>query len=499
MIHGVVAYSGKRENGNIILERSYAGIIDSLIVNNLDGMIDWLTKPYPNSLHIVWQLSDFTSLILSMVHKDKLEELKSKSRVVINESWGMVKFFSVERMFGVTTRRKIKGNFYQESETNFYQLEHWMPSSTPEPVTVTELEQYGRDVEDALDTMQIEHDKLTSPVGVYAEELRQYNLPTTYSNNEIIDASLYCEIMMRREWRCAYKVGYFDKAYSYDLQSAYPKVIANLPDTNKCRVKFSKQWMKADWGIIKARVDITSDKTPIVYDTEDGEHGLPLGKRIDMFTAEELYWIHNHQAGKIEFIDGFFFKWLSEDKPYHDAVAKLLSMRNDNEGLAASISKNMAQGLSGKLDQDNADNSLGEFYNPISAALCRSRCRLAVGDFVWDNELQNNVITIQVDGVMADRLVEVSDGWRFEGESPALVLGKGEIWKPNKKPLGLMMSEVMEAMQKYPKRSHYEFGKAAVDLVGMSGSGDRIYTHFPQNGQEALNKVSDSRPVSLAR
>ncbi len=496
MIHGIVGYTVKKDSGHIVLERSYAGIVDSLVVKDFEGMIVWLTQSYPNSFHVVWRLSDFVDIILGMIPEDRREELKAKARIILDEPWGRVKLFSVERMLGITARQRLHGNFYQEAEANFYQLEHWMPSDIPEPRNAIEVEKYGDEVEEALESMKIEHDKLTSPVGVYSEELRQYNLPTTYSNNDIIDASLYCEFMMRKEWRCAYKVGYFNKAYSFDMQSAYPRLIADLPNTDKCQAKFSKEWLRADWGIIKAKVDITADKTPIVYDTDDGEHGLPLGKRIDIFTTEELYWIHNHQAGKIEFIDGYFFKWLSRIKPYYDAVEKLLSMRNNNEGLVASIARFMAQGISGKIDQDNADNSLGEFYNPVSAAICRSRCRLAVGDFIWGKDLQNSLISVQVDGVMADRMIEVKDGWRFEGESPALVLGKGEIWKPDKKPLGLSMSEVVEAMRKYPRRSHYEFTNNFIDLVAMSG-GDRIYNHYPKDGKQALGSVSDSKPYTI--
>lgn len=497
MIHGIVAYKARKENGQVYLERSYAGVVDKVVSNNLEEVVVWLTQEYPNSIHVVWRLSEFVDAVLGLLSKDKNEELKQNARVILVEIWGTVKVFNVEKMLGVTVKQRLHGNFYKEGETNFYQLEHWMPSGFPEPSTVVELEEYGTQVEDALETMGIEHDKLTSPVGVYAEELRQYNLPTTYSNNEIIDASLYCEFMMRREWRCAYKVGYFERAYSYDMISSYPRIIADLPSTDKCQVKFSDKWLKSDWGICKARVDITEDKTPIVYDTEDEEHLLPLGKRIDMFTTEELYWIHNHQAGKIEFIDGYFFKWLSDEKPYHKAVEKLISMRNTNEGLVASIAKNINQGISGKLDQDNADYSLGEFYNPISVAMCRSRCRLAVGDFIWGNQLNDNLISVLVDNAQVDRIVEASNGWRFEGESPALVLGKGEIWKPSKKPLGLSMDEVVKAMQQYPKRSRYDFKNNFIDLVAMSGGGDRIYNHYPQNGREALSRISGSQPIRL--
>ncbi len=498
MKHGIAGYTARKENSGIRLERSYAGVVDSCFTNSFDEVAEWITQEYPNTLHVVWLLSDFADVVLSLIPKDKREELSNKTRVVVDDT----KIFYIDRWLGFTRTAHLHGNFYRQEETNLFGIQHWMPDRTDEPANAIEVERYGQEIESGLEMMQIEHDKLTSPVGVYGEELRQYNLPTTFSNNEIIDASMYCEMMMRREWRSAYKVGYFDKVNSLDITGAYPFFMSNLPDTDKCIVKYSDQWLKADWGIIKATVDITADYTPIVFDTEDGKHILPLGKRTDIFTTEELRWVHNHQAGKIEFIDGYFFKWLSDRTPYRDAVKKLFLIRQSNDGMVANLARRMAQGISGKLDQDNTDGSLGEFYNPISAAMTRSRCRLAVGDFIWDNALQDNVIAVQVDGVLADRQVEVSSNrdigsWRLEETTPALVLGKGEIWKPDKKPLFLSMSEVVEAMKAHPQRSNYDFEKNTINLIEMESEPDRVYDHFPKNGKQALNSISESKPISI--
>jgi hypothetical protein len=155
------------------------------------------------------------------------------------------------------------------------------------------------------------------------------------------------------------------------------------------------------------------------------------------------------------------------------------------------------------LDQDNTDGSLGEFYNPISAAITRSRCRLAVGDFIWNNTLQNNLIAVQVDGILADRKVDINGNnnigsWRLEETTPALVLGKGEIWKPTKKPLNLSMDKVVEAMKTHPQRDYYKFNDGNfIDLTVMDGETDRIYDHFPKNGRQALNRTSDSKPIKV--
>ena len=65
--------------------------------------------------------------------------------------------------------------------------------------------------------------------------------------------------------------------------------------------------------------------------------------------------------------------------------------------------------MSGKLDQYNNDSSLGEFYNPILALMVRSRCRLAVGNFIYENGLEDSLVRVQVDSVYCEKDLDIPE------------------------------------------------------------------------------------------
>ncbi len=489
----IVAYQAIQSKDGVSLERSFGGVVDSLSTKSLQDAVEWITEPYPHSHHITTRLSDFADAVVSLLSSKDREILTEKNRLVIDN----IKIFYIDRWFGITFKKPLHGNFVELRETNIFGIEPFMPNDGGVPRRTTDIEQKGIELETALNKMGIDAENWTSPVGVIGDSLRNYNLPTVYSNSAIRDAAIYCEIMMRREWRSAYQIGYFDKAYLYDMRSAYPSFIKDLPNTDKCQVKYSKEWLKADWAIVKANVDITSDYTPIVSDAD--EHTLTLGKRLDIFTSEELCWLGSHKAAKIDFVDGYFFKWQPNLHPYRKAIDKLWGIRQDSDTLVSYLAKRMGQGLSGKLDQDNADGSLGEFYNPICAAITRSRCRLAVADFIWNNALQGDLIAVQVDGLLATKCIELPEtasmgSWRVE-ETPALVLGKGGLWQPGKRYQDIAFEDIVKAMKAHPQREYYEFDKKKfIDLRVMATDIDRIYDTYPKNGYEALNSISRSKP-----
>ena len=116
--------------------------------------------------------------------------------------------------------------------------------------------------------------------------------------------------------------------------------------------------------------------------------------------------------------DGYYFNF-NGGKPYKIIVDKLLLARKIDDAMVSNIAKKISQGLSGKLDQYNKDGSMGELYNPILAAMVRSRCRLACADFIYDNDLQDSLIEVKVDGVTAGKKLDLPNKsnpgeWRID-------------------------------------------------------------------------------------
>ena len=497
---GIVAYQIKKVEQGILITRACSNIENYLQTTNWDEAVSFLTEDKGKALHICWSLKDFTNSLFSLLPEEKRMELGEKARVFVGDT----KLFNVNYLLGITTTKHIKGNFYQRLENNLYQLKHWMPDGTPEPSSIAVVTNYGENILKALEQMKVYPDKLTSPVATFLVDLSKNNLPTIYSFNEDwLDAQNYAGKMMRCEWRSAFKLGYWNKTWCYDLVSAYPSIMANLPNTDYCSARYSKVYLKSDWGIVKGRVEITTPVSPLVFDTGDG-YICPVGVWKGYFTTEEIDWLERWQAGRFILEDGWFFHWKGS-KPYHQVISRLLALRQTGDPMVVSLAKKMALGMSGKLDEDHKDGNLGELYNPILAAITRSRCRLAVADFIYTNNIMDNLIAVMVDGILVDKEVPITESgypgtWRLESQSPALVLGKGEVWRPSKKPLGISFVEIVGAIKKEPDRSCYEFngGKRIIDLLLGATDLDRDFPECPKTGRELISGIYSSNPLKLS-
>jgi len=491
------AFKDQSKHDEILVERSYAGITDRICTKDFNALADWLTEFYPNSFHVAWDLSSFTDIIFTLLPKATMNELATKTKAYYQDT----KIFSVDRWLGLTHTKPLHGNFVDKRENNFFGISHWMPPNTDPPKDANEVAKYGEEIISGLDRMGIQPDKLTSPVGVFSDELRNYNLPTIYSNENIIDACEYCLPMMRNEWRSAFKLGFFPEVYSYDMTSAYPSIIAHLPNTDKCKIEFRESYTPSNWAIVYGTIEVLADISPIVYDTGDGFIN-PKGKWSDYFTKDDINWLLKRKLGTFKMRDGYFFNFPSSDRPYKEPMAKLFAMRDKSDVMVNNLAKRAAQGVSGKLDQDNQDGSLGELYNPIYASMTRSRCRLKLANFIYDNNLLDDVLAVQVDGCESLKEVQVTDNnvmgaWRLDSVSPALIAGKGEIWKPNKKPLNISYQQLMEAIKERPNKTFYQFGDKYIDLNLASVDTDRIYNNLPLTGGELLANKFESSPIGI--
>lgn len=260
------------------------------------------------------------------------------------------------------------------------------------PNTAQEVERLGYNIINSLDELNIYPSTLTSPIGLFSKQIDFESLPTIYNfNQDCLEAMNWANEVAQYEWRQVFN----KKAtgYQYDLTSAYPYFISQLPDTTNCTIEHSNKWLQWDWGIVKA----CAADLPDVH---------PINKNAKYLTTEEALWIFR-KGYHITIKDGWYFKFNSNNKPYQAIVNQLIEYRNNNENLTSLIAKRIAQGLSGKLDQQNKDDSIGELYNPILALMVRSRCRLTVANFIYDNYLEGDMIRVLVDSVEASKELNI--------------------------------------------------------------------------------------------
>jgi hypothetical protein len=499
MYKGVIGYTGGKGKSGIVLSRGYADQLESIIAKNFDQAVEWLTQDFGEAFSVCWNLNEITDALFSLLPESQREDIKKLSKVMVGDT----KVFYTGRQLGLTLTKRLDGNFYQRGEINLYSLKHWLPGDTTVPTDALKVAKMGETLVEALEQLGLYPESLSSPIGAYcATELDGYEMPTLYSFKENwLEAMHYCIGMMRDEWREVFKVGYWDKTWDYDLVGAYGSFMRDLPDTDHCVAKKSKEYQKHDWAVMKGKAEIWADVSPITMMTNDGVKN-PKGIIERCFTSDEINWLERHQAGRFTLEDGWFFQF-ADLHPYREAVDKLFAERKAQEGEASYLVKRIMQGLSGKLDEDRKDGQWGDFYNPILSAMTRSRCRIAVADFIYYNELVDDVIAVNVDGCLSEGEANYDwqeqrlGAWRLDASVPALVLGMGEIWRQGKKPMGLTFEEVSGAFKAQPDKDLYKIKKRELDLKMMAINVDRKFKNFPQTGGEVLKNVYKSESLEV--
>ena len=501
-MRNLAAYNAQILDGRIHLSRCIDGAVQEIVPSDWSQAIAWLTEPPagdPDYFTVVWNLNDFTRVLFSLLPEDLQADAMNNDRTLYEN----VKIFHVGgRYLGLTaTIPDAPGsNIVHRAELNLQALKWWVSEDDGDPATVVDTWRIGVSIVEALAKMNFFPTKLTSPVGVFCDcylgDARKF--PTVFSfPEEWFDAQVYATNVMRNEWRGAYQLGRFEQTHLYDLVSAYPSAIARLPSTDakNCRCEHATErpeW--AVWGIMYGTVEVDVDISPLVLDLGDGERVMPKGRWQTFLTTSEWDWLTKWGAGRFKMEDGFFFVF-GKARPYKPAMEQLFTWKNQEDKMVSTLAKKMSQGVSGKLDEDRADGKKGDYYNPILAAMTRTYCRTRVANFIYENKLQEDLIAVLVDSVLSSLPVELPEGpramgtWRYEGETPAIVLSKGGIWRPGKRPQGIAYEALAEALSERPEDSYYEFKTASgstrsIDLAVDGSGNDREFDDYPKRGKD---------------
>lgn len=461
---------------------------------------------------VCFSLFDFTKALFSLLPSEEQKRIESGEDRIFYEDCKI--FYVNGRYLGLTANIPVdrSANQYRKHELNLQALKWWVSEEDDEPKDARAVWELGTKIVGVLDGMGFMPTKLTSPVAVFADsflgDARKY--PTIFSwPEDKHEAMSYAEELMRYEWRSAYQVGYFPSTHLYDKVSAYPSVIANLPSTDNCRCEHSDTFPEwAQWGVMYGEVEVNTDVSPLVFDMGDGERINPKGKWKGYFTTGEIKWLDKWKAGHFKLEDGWFFRF-DEGRPYRQAISWLYNYKQSDDPFLSTIAKRMSNGLSGKLDEDRVDGKKGDFYNPVLACIVRSHCRIQVADFIYKSKLQDTTIAVLVDSVLSTKCAVLPDNnngigsWRYEGELPAIVLSKGGIWRPGKRPQGISYEALQKAFEVSPESAYYEFTLPSgtvrsIDLLVDGNNLDREFVDYPECGGDVLNKVSQSKAIVLS-
>jgi len=209
--------------------------------------------------------------------------------------------------------------------------------------------------------------------------------------------------------------GHFNNSYEYDIVSAYPYQIKNLPDLQFCKVVKDKKYQKdAYYGFLRCKIEI-GDYINISHGLLDSNTRVyPIGLYHVTITKNE-YDYYKSQGVKIKILSAY---WIFIDNPvfpYRKVIDNLFKIKHDYKGKDITIynlAKYIMNSFYGKTCQlitkvsrktDEKYLDAGTAFNPIHASVITANTRLQV------TELQNimgaDCLAVHTDSIMSKKKI----------------------------------------------------------------------------------------------
>lgn len=460
-----------------------------------EELLEFLMIKEPNSFIVCWNLYALLSVLRSVMPESIYNTLLESDKVWFSH----YKIFSnsgKKLSIGHEYKTHVSGNFYNSDkvEVDIYNLYTRYPSY--QPTDVQDIYAKGIEYLQALEAMGLqEATTLASDIAAFSGSiLSKYFIPHLYAcPDEALDMSEYALGMINREWRAVYKVGYWQEAYHTDMSGAYPSIVKDFGDLSRATYWYSKKYEPCDFGIFKGYVTIDANISPIININNQPVNGK---RYTDFMTTEQWGFLNHYHIGKFEPIGGWMIKYQNDYKPFQKIMTDLYANR-ENGGLQSDISKSISNGLIGKFGEYYEEKK-GDFYNPMYSVMATSRASLKVGKMIYENNLQDNLINVVVDGFLTDKDTGLGNkrslgNFRTE-QVKALVLSLGHTYMGDKHPDNHTLEDMLLAIESKPEGLSYNRVILNKDLNTTNREWNNGY---PESGNDWLTKTFVSSPIEV--
>lgn len=205
------------------------------------------------------------------------------------------------------------------------------------------------------------------------------------------------------------KRGFIGKAYLYDINSAYPFAISQLPDLNDGKwIQRKSINDKAELGFFKILADISDDCiVPPFPFRSNGNIVFPSGKFITYCTLAELQACEIENSYKI--LEGWQFVPNNETKPYNEFIEELyekrLELKQEKDPLQQPI-KIILNSIYGKTGQ-KVNRIIGNLFNPVIFASITGITRAQLYRFITENNLAPETIAFATDSICVTKKLDI--------------------------------------------------------------------------------------------
>jgi hypothetical protein len=496
-------------------------VLEANFTDNLVDNLEWLLSQAKTSKFVVmWDLDVELAPLFKVMPKYVKDKLVRK---VPFDYEGYHFFYAPELLFLVS---KNNADGYGDV-CKLYNLSQFYQGYENPGAEVAE--RIAEELEHAFHVIGIWPEKLTSPVAVFEQHyMKHMDFPKLLDIPEEImkdadSAGAFAYAGAKRVWIENYQVGYWNKCFDYDLRSAYANQMKNLLDLRRGTWKRSDEYQaEATYGYCRCLVEIEERVKlhPVIFADVDGSKSTPTGQFMAFLNKAEIDFIREKEIGDVIIQDGYWWKCDKVYTPLKVVVERILQYKEHEVPMVRQLAKQMLNGMWGKMLAKATDGKgFGEFFNPFWAMEVSAAVRLKVADFIYRNKAWNNVIAVQVDGVLLDREIEnIPACWKLSHAEEALVISASEIYIADKHPRSLTLDMIKEKVKTNPNKGYYDWtikrpatlvqahkmhdysvlggeydSVTAIDLLSTTQT--RKFAVYPRSGKELFERVYKSEPL----
>lgn len=199
--------------------------------------------------------------------------------------------------------------------------------------------------------------------------------------------------------------GFIGKCWLYDINSAYPYALTQLPDITKGRwISSAKIEPDAALGLfhIRAKIDNSVKVAPFPFRTKTNKIIYPVGEFETYVTLEELKVVRDDSRISYEIIESYQF--IPDENcgyPFRDFIEKQYYLRLDLKARGDPLEKAIKivlNSMYGKMAQ-RVNNRMGNLFNSVIASFITGFTRAHLYKFMKEHNLEKHVVAFATDSV----------------------------------------------------------------------------------------------------
>jgi len=385
-------------------------------------------------------------------------------------------------------------------------------------------EQAGNDVIAAFAELGLPTFKLTSPVNVFLTDT-ELDIPLSVNMPEGADTMAYQCI--KGNWLEAFSCGYWDNAYDYDINGAYPSEMAWLSDLRRGKWTRTKEYVSyATYGFVEGEITTWARFHPFLAKGGGNTSYTPVGKWHTFLTFQELKFLYKYNLGSFKIEDGWW--WTTNQEPEYPLQKMVLDLYTKRQTTQSKMTKEIIHrilaGIWGKFSEVKKEG-LGNFTNSAYAAIVEANNRLKVARAC----IENNIVPlhIAVDGIITDKPLNLNlsnnlGEWRMTHKGKCLIVNSGVVGfegKGGNEEFSLTYEWLRGEIDKNPQASEYSMTKyAPVTLakalatdysklgiveelkraVFIDADNKRVWQNRATTGGELLKTKEQSYPIEVS-